>query len=1015
MPPLLPTRQPDPPPMFPPHDLCLRILRLAVFFLAMFAGSALAGDIEQDFADPPVKTRPYVWWHWMGSNVSKEGITKDLEAMKASGIGGATIFNLTSAVESGAAPTAKCPWPDITYRSPKWWEMVRFAAAEAQRLGLEIGMHNCVGYSATGGPWVTPEKSMQKLVWSETPATGPAPFAGTLPAPKATLGFYRDVAVVAAQEGVGIQPQDVVELTAKMDAQGNLAWAVPPGTWKIYRFGHTSTGAGPHPIPEDVVNALEVDKMDAPASRFHFEQVINPLKEHLAPYFGTTFTHLTLDSYEAGLQNWSPSFREEFKRRKGYDIVPWLVAMTPSVLNSSKSTMPRIVGDVDRTARFEWDYKDVIAQLFEECNFETGARVMHDAGLQMQFEAYSGPFSTTSGSALADLPMGEFWKGSGGGISPTIAPAARAAGRRVVGAEALTGQPGLCQYVEAPDNLKATVDQAFANGVNRLVLHHWVHQPFGDAFKPGMGMGWWGTHFGRNQTWYEPGKAFFAYLGRCQALLQRGESVSDFLALDTAPPGADTIDRQTLLGAATVDAGQVVLPSGRRYAFLYVAKGETMLPEVARKLRELVGAGATLVCARPERSPSLQNWPDADAELHRIANEVWGPPAPGGSTPRPYGKGRVQTDGSISAACQTLGIVPDFEPYKGEGSDVRWTHRRDGATDIYYLANVRPEPRTFTAKVRVSGMEPEIWSPEQGTRAPAGNWRERGGITEVDLHLDANDTQFIVLRRPGANADPVTSMTRDRAIDFTARVVFSQDGVERLIPDGPGDYVIRRSSGEEQRTTVHAAPTPMEIGGEWNLAFPYKEDAAGLHDLIVPFPRLMSWSLHEDPTVKYFSGTATYRKQVTVPADFISPDRRCFLDLGKVMNLAAIKINGRKLAVLWHPPYRMDITDALKPGVNALEIAVTNTWHNRLIGDEQEPADVTWGKEASMGNKIVGQPLAEYPDWFRAGLPRPSAGRMCFVTWNYFKKDDPLLDAGLLGPVTLDSEESPRLPRPPAL
>ena len=982
--------------------------------LVTVAGCTFAGTIDEDFADPPIKTRPYVWWHWMGSNISKEGITKDLAAMRASGIGGATIFNLTSSVESGAAPTAKCPTPEITYRSPKWWEMVEFAAAEARRLGLEVGMHNCVGYSATGGPWVTPEKSMQKLVWSETPVTGPSEFRGTLAQPKATLGFYRDVAVVAARDGVTIEPRDVVDLSTGMDAQGNLAWSVPPGTWKVYRFGHTSTGAAPHPIPEDVTNALEVDKMDTAASRFHFEQVINPLKEHLGPLIGTTFTHLTLDSYEAGLQNWSPSFREEFKKRKGYDIVPWLVSMTPTVLNSGKSTTQRIVGDVDRTARFEWDYKDVIAQLFQECNFETGAQAMHHAGLQMQFEAYSGPFSTTSGSALADLPMGEFWKGSGGSISPVIAPAARAAGRRVVGAEALTGRPELCEYTEAPDNLKGTVDQAFANGVNRLVLHHWVHQPFGDAFKPGMGMGWWGTHFGRNQTWYEPGKAFFAYLGRCQTLLQRGEGVADFLALDTAPAGADTIDRATLLVSARVEAGQIVLPSGRRYAFLYIANGATMLPEVARKIRELAAAGGTVVCARPERSPSLEDWPGGDAELRRIADEVWGPPLPGGLTPHAYGNGRIQTDGSISEACQALGIAPDFEPYKGEGADVRWTHRRDGATEIYYLANVHPEPRTFTARFRVSGKEPEIWSPEQGTHALAEVWREHGGITEVDIHLDANETQFIVFRRPAAGADPVVSVTRDNAWDFTARVVFDRDSVERLIPDGPGAYVVKRASGEEQRAIVSGSPAPVEISGEWTVDFPTRKNASGLHGLVASFPHLMSWSLHEEPTIKYFSGTATYRKQVTLPTNFVAENRQFFLDLGKVMNLAAVTVNGRKLGVLWHPPYRIEVTDALKPGVNSLEIAVTNTWHNRLIGDEQEPADVTWGKETSMGGKIVGQPLAEYPDWFRAGTPRPSAGRECFVTWNYFKKDDPLLAAGLLGPVTINSEESPRISLPPA-
>ena len=612
--------------------------------------------------------------------------------------------------------------------------------------------------------------------------------------------------------------------------------------------------------------------------------------------------------------------------------------------------------------------------------------------------------------------MGEFWKGRGGSISPVIAPAARAAGRRVVGAEALTGRPEVCQYTEAPDNLKTTVDQAFGNGVNRLVLHHWVHQPFGDAFKPGMGMGWWGTHFGRNQTWFEPGKAFFAYLGRCQTLLQRGESVSDFLALETAPPGADTIDRVTLLHATRVEDGQIVLPSRRRYPLLYIAKGETMLPEVARKVQELVAAGAHVMSNKPQHSPSLQGGPTADAELRRIADEVWGAGNAGGA--HPYGKGRVQIESNTASALQSLGLGPDFQTVKG--MDVRWTHRRDGATDIYYLANVQPEARAFTATFRVSGKEPEIWLPEQGTHARAGRWQESGGTTQVSLNLEGNQTLFVVFRNPSKGLDPVVSITRDGAPDPTASIAFARDGTPHLLAGTPGAYVLKHASGEERRVTVPAPPAPLEISDRWNLVFPARAGASGQRELAVPFPVLASWSVQEEPAIRYFSGTATYCKQVIVPADFLSPDRRVFLDLGNVMNLAAVTVNGQTLGVLWHPPYRIDITPALKPGENSLEIAVTNTWHNRLIGDEQQPADVTWGPERSFKNKrtlevnYVGRPLAEYPDWFRAGLPRPSAGRQCFVTWNYFKKDDPLLEAGLLGPVTIGSEESPRLNREPS-
>jgi hypothetical protein len=162
--------------------------------------------------------------------------------------------------------------------------------------------------------------------------------------------------------------------------------------------------------------------------------------------------------------------------------------------------------------------------------------------------------------------MAEFWtSGAGGvgkgGVTPTVVVAARAAGRTVVGAEAYTGRPEVSQYTEDPAFLKYSTDMAFSEGINRMILHHWVHQPFDDKYQPGMGMGWWGTHFSRHQTWFEPGKAFFSYLARCQALLQYGEQPADYLSVGRQEGNSDLISVYDFLkNDIQVKNGKVLLP-----------------------------------------------------------------------------------------------------------------------------------------------------------------------------------------------------------------------------------------------------------------------------------------------------------------------------------------------------------------------------------------------------------------------------------------------------------------------
>jgi hypothetical protein len=981
----------------------MKLRSLSASVLAAFATlaipSAFSASVENDFQNPPVAARPYVWWHWMGSNFSEAGITKDLEAMKSAGLGGGTIFNLTSAVQESHAPMLNNPWPDQTYRSPKYWSALRHAAAEADRLGLEIGLHNTVGYSTTGGPWIDEERSMQRVIWTRIELDGGSAVKVALPKPALSadegwgktgrqLTRYRDFAVLAVPASETPLPASaVLDISANLNADDTLSWTAPAGRWTVYRFGHSSTGRPPHPVPDELLGkTLEADKLSLEQTRFHWESVLEPIKQHLGPYLGKSFRHFLIDSYEAGNQTWTPAFRAEFQKRKGYDPLPWLVTLGYPLTGSSKIPRAHLLGSESETARFEWDYRDVVSSLFYDNGWKPAAEMIHATGSKLQFEAYGGTFDTIAGSALADLPMGEFWTNGDGTINGTIVAAARAAARTVVGAEAFTGRPEVSQWTETPGFLKKSADGAFASGVNRMILHHWVHQPFDDRYQPGMGMGWWGTHFSRNQTWFEPGKAFFAYLGRVQALLQRGETPVHFLSVGSAS-GGDVIAPAVFLSGLKVDQGQVVLPSGRRYVFIHLPHKGTILPEMLRETKRLLAAGATVVASRPDRSPSLANYPAADAEVKSLAAELWGDAT---EPVRKIGSGSLFARGDVGAALATLNLEA-FHSFTGpDASNVRVHHRRDGDTDLFFVANLNNAPRYVVFSALVSGRQPELWNAETGTRLDAPLWRAAGTRTEVNLSLGATRSVFVVFQRPvAASSDPLVALDAPAASVLTTNT----KGQPVVSATSAVAGTARFASGRTRAFDL-APDAAVTLANAWDVTLTPKLGAVSKLQL----PALVSLSTLPDPAAKYFSGTATYRASVTIPAAQIAAGKRLHLDLGEVRDLVRIVINGRDLGVLWQAPFVCDVTDALRAGENSLELAATNTWHNRLVGDEQEPADFEFGTDRGVK---MGRAMKGYPDWFLKNQPRPSSGRVSFVSWFYHRADTPLIPSGLLGPVRL--------------
>jgi len=1087
-------------------------------------------ELARGFLEPPGSAKPHTWWHWMNGNVTAEGVTADLEAMKRVGLGGAQIFNVDYGIPAGP----------VKFMSPDWRALIVHAAKEADRLGLELCIHNCAGWSSSGGPWVRPEHAMQAVATCEQHVRGPQHLRAGLPELGGGAGRSRDIAVLAfptpggdpardtlriadiavkagfqtpPKERPPVPPTDavptdlsvdaasIVDLSGLVSADGVLTWDVPAGDWTVLRLGYSPKGTVNAPaMPEG--RGLEVDKMSRAAMDAFFAGMMQTVINDTGPLAGKTLSTALIDSYEVGPQNWTAQFRDEFTMRRGYDPLPWMVTLTG-----------RVVGEPALSERFLWDYRRTIAELHRDNYFGYFAELCHRHGMLAAVEPYgNGMFDDLAAGAACDIPMGEFWIGGWGTGSLKLASSiAHTTGRKIAGAEAFTADWRSGKWQNDPYSLKPLGDRAFCAGVNRLIFHRYAAQPWLDK-APGMTMGPWGLHFERTNTWWEPGAAWLRYLARCQHLLQAGLFVGDvcYYAGEDSPVGFrvgdpplpagydyDALSRELLLTRLSVHDGRLVLPDGMSYALLALPPTDAMTPEVARKIRDLVADGACVVGPRPTRSPSLSDYPDCDAQVRRIGDEVWGDCDGKAVSVHAFGKGRVVWGQPLGDVLSGMGVGPDFTCTAEPGAELLYIHRTAGDADIYFVSNQTPASQAVTCSFRVAGKQPELWRPDTGAIEQAAVFTEAGGRTAVPIVLEPSGSVFVVLRerigqadhfvalrRNGASAldlqvepgprlelrravygvlnDPaqqvdVTEQLRARIRDGVLiaradnqiagdpafmvvkqlRVDYALEGQERtaivgehgtlVLPeeaaarrpaaelhvgaDGRtvltawrgGSYEAVTGSGRAARALIPDPARPLPVEGPWSLSFP-PDLGAPPH---VTLEQLVSWPQHQDEGVRYFSGTAAYAKTLTVPASLLERDRRVWLDLGRVKNLAHVQLNGADLGVLWKAPFAVDVTDALRPGPNELTVRVTNLWPNRLIGDEQLPDDGQWVPFGDQGMR-----LAAWPQWVAGHAPRPRTGRVAFTTWKLWTKDDKLLESGLLGPVTLRQAVVAVLPRP---
>lgn len=1146
-------------------------------------GSLQPEGLEQEFQHPPDAAWPWVYWFASDGNITREGITADLEAMHRVGIRGVLYMEVDQYVPKGP----------VRFLSPQWREMIQHAEKEAERLGISLNMNNDGGWCGSGGPWITPDLSMQMLVWSETSLQGPNHFTGKLLQPKTVENYYQDIAVLAFPTPAGetvrmaecsplitygadrktfdfaklidgnpgttvtvpmpeageaqylniefpepftaqaltvaldtwnsqihgtievsddgknfrairpitlrwpvssvnfkkttaryyrivlnaqndwfyqqfahgirlgevdlhadlriedipgkaaynrqdefagepelapemaIRRDQVIEISARMDRDGRVHWEVPDGKWTLLRIGHTSTGKTNHPAPKESMG-LECDKLSKKAVEVQFAGLLGKLLEDQAAIGGKALTMTHIDSWEVGSQNWTPGFREEFQRRYGYDLLPYLPVLTGRAVESREVS-----------ERFLWDLRRIVADLLLENYAGHMQEISHQHGLTLSIEAYgAGPLEEVAYGGRADVPMSEFWIGQTPGTwNKEMASSGHVYGRPIIGAESFTSVPPDSKWQSHPYRVKPLGDLAFSQGINRFVLCFYTMQPWADR-KPGMTLGPWGFHYERSITWWEQSRVWLSYLARCQCLLQKGQFIADvaYLGSENAPnsfpdresmdpalpPGYDFDDLppEVLLKQATVQAGRLVLKSGMSYGVLVLPPGRSMTPALLAKVKELVVEGATVVGPRPSASPSLADYPRCDSKVQQLAEDLWGECDGESITENRCGDGKVIWGRPLGEVLRAQETGPDFACHDvAVGKDIHYIHRRVDGDEVYFLASGVPEARRFLCTFRVQGKQPELWWPDSGRIEVVALYDERDGNTVVPLTLDPFGSVFLVLR---AGATPLT----DRVVSLrrggveisgltltpapeiqlqqeaaTVHVIASAEARYRLEAAQAGTYELKTAAGRTLKVEVPSLPTPFEIGGPWELEFPKGLGAPER----VTLEHLISWTEHPDPGVKYFSGMATYHRQFDLPEGMLGKNHGMRLDLGRVAVIVEITLNGNNLGICWKPPFQVDVTEILRVGRNDLVVSVVNLWPNRLIGDEQLPEDCEWAPPSSSGNPVPkdwGKVLGRWPQWLLENKPSPT-GRVAFTTWKHWAKDDPLLESGLLGPVRI--------------
>jgi hypothetical protein len=941
------------------NSINLFFILLYLGSIQLAVGSTAVPTLDQEFVMPPRDAKPYTYWMWLGSVNPKECITRDLEEFKSKGIVGVLIYPSSlgpvwypehKAVLEGkeyrkvktneyGGKSAERPSDRVEFWNDKNLETIRFAAKEGNRLGIDLGV--AIGTNAPR-EYVSNEFSQQVIDWSVASFQGPGLFDQTLPTPKgrgkskgdAVYGepYHRDIVTLAFPDKPQINVSEVINISDKIDMNGHLRWDAPNGKWMIMRFVQ---------VPTMISNSstIYLDGLSTEAMDKGWAATVERLLSKMTPDERNGLKFIEEDSWEAGHPTWTKTFFEEFKKRRGYDLLPYLPALAG-----------HIIGDVLLTEQIVQDHQLTIDDLIADNHYAYRKKLANRDGFAFYAEA-AGPNNKQSGmlknSSRVDVAMAEFWMPSAHRPSferrfllRETASANHIYGKKITQCESFTSVGP--HWEETPFSMKATADQAFCDGLNRVAFHT-ASLSASMTARPGYTM-WAGTHYEPGITWWNQTPAFNTYLARCSYLLQQGLFAADVLfyqgeksgytdVLKTVFPTLgegydyDHCNTEVILTRISVKNGRIVLPDGMSYSVLVLPDDMPMQLSVLEKIASLTKAGATVIGPRPTGMFGKSLKPVDIIKFEDLQKSLWGDAANKNAIENKIGSGKLVWGKTVRQVLDDLGIQPDFSCQGlSNAGTIDWIHRTmaDG-TEIYYVTSRWETPEKIIATFRVNGKQPELWNPVTGEIRNATAFKQEKNHTVIPLEFNPCGSVFVIFRKPiGKEVGGSTS----------------------------GNYTMCKPL--------------LIIEGAWEVSFDPKWGGPAK----ILFSELTDWIQHSDEGIKYYSGTAKYRNTFNLSKIF-SKGENLILDLGEVRELAEVRVNGKNLGVVWTKPFRVNISSAVKVGVNEIEVSIVNLWPNRLIGD--------------------------------AALPKEK--RFTETNMRKFVSTSPLLPSGLLGPVQILTED----------
>ncbi len=931
----------------------IAILLITILLLAQCnTATSDGGSLEEGFTNPAGENRPLALWPWLNGYVDTVKLVYELEQMKEKGMRGALIWDVGSLMD----PEKMIPAGPamLGEQSLKYFSL---ALRTGKELDLDIGWFASSSWNA-GGPWVEEANASMELLSSRQVVEGPSKQGITIEKPRGTYGepgrysLISSLAVPFSEEKVIDYSGDQTILLEEYTSEdGFIEWEVPEGKWEIISFFMANTGQELE-CPSPNSNGLVIDHLSRIATQNNFDSVLSRLASVNSPENHLKF--YMLDSYEVWpMTDWSPLLVQEFRERYGYDPLAYLPLLRGYSSNDS------VLAE-----RFRGDYHRLVSDMMIENHFAQSVEIADKHGFEMITEAGHGGYPRVDPlKALGNshIPMGEFWNRMRFWVTKEAASAAHIYGKKVVAAESLTGWN---HWAHGPTDFKQLIDVAFCEGLNQIVFHTFDHNPE-IAGKPGF-VYHAGEHVNVNTTWWEMARPFMDYIARCSYMLRQGNFVGDALLYygDQAPnlvppkridpnikpiftdeqclhcgkpkpvnvgelPGYDYdyINADIITSTLYTKDGKLLLPNGQSYRVMLLPDRVDISLEVLLSLEKLVSDGAVVIGPKPERTTSLENYPECDSELKVIADKMWGACDGKKIFSNSYGNGRVYWGMSVKQVLEELQILPDFQVKGIENGDwhIDHIHRRTETEDIYFVSNSSTREEEFSCVFRVDADRiPEIWDAETGLIQREVEYTVVENGISMEFIMDPLASRFVVFRDKSAGKD-------DEGLSYNLQFGF------RVMQKG------------------EMSLEKMDLSEDWEVRF---NPALGAPESYA-FNKLESWTTADHEGINYYSGKATYNKEFSLDEESLSGNTEAYLVFGDIQEMARVYVNGNDCGIVWLPPYKARITPYLEAGTNNISVQVINTWNNRIVGDIRNPNKEPYTRTNAKARFNEDSPLLE--------------------------------------------------------